>query len=252
MTDVDDDGPPAAATTSANVSGLLPAAVVFDFDGLLCDTETPIYETARAALAELGHDLTVPAWATVIGHGDDDGFAQMCRALGAAVDRAAYEARYLAQDRSGRDLLPVLPGATELLDELAAAGVPCGVASSSPLPWVDGHLTRLGLRDRFAAVATRDRVGGRAKPAPDSYLLACADLGVDPAGCVAVEDSAPGIAAAHAAGLVVVAVPSTITAHTNLSAADATVPSLVELTVADLRALVTPGDVAGEPSGGRP
>lgn len=222
-------------------------AVVFDFDGLLVDTETSIFELTAAALAVMGHDLTVPQWATVIGRGEDESWAALCRALGAVPDRTEFEARYNAQDRSWRDQLPLVPGVVALLDALGQAGVPCGVASSSPAAWVEGHLSRLGIRDRFGTVATRDRVGGRAKPAPDSYLLACADLDADPARSVAIEDSGPGIAAALAAGMAVVAVPSHITAHTDLSAAHHTIADLTQVTVADLRSIV-----AGSPNDGRP
>ena len=94
----------------------------------------------------------------------------------------------------------------DLLDGLEAAGVPAGSRRARHREWIDGHLGRLGLLDRFATVAGVDRTGV-GKPAPDVYLLACADLGADPARSVAVEDSAHGIAAAKAAGLFCVAVP---------------------------------------------
>lgn len=223
-------------------------AVVFDFDGLIVDTETPIYAASANALAELGHSLSVEDWATVIGLGEADSFAALCRATGVRIDQGAFDAAYEAQDRTGHHDLPVLPGVVELLEALAQARIPCAVASSSSTAWVDGHLRRLGLRARFASLATADRVGGRSKPAPDTYQLACRDLGVDPAGCVALEDSAPGALAARAAGLRVVAVPSVITRHTDLSVADACVDSLVDLDVATLTALVADGrhrDAAG-------
>ncbi|HEX2577574.1 MAG TPA: HAD-IA family hydrolase, partial [Aquihabitans sp.] len=216
----------------------LPDAVVFDFDGLVFDSETPIFRASAAALASLGHDLAIEAWATVVGHGDADSWAALQRAVGAALDREAYDAAYAAQDRSWRDTQPALPGVEVLLDALHGAGVPCTIASSSPASWIEGHLVRLGLRDRFASIASEDRVGGRSKPAPDTYVLACADLGADPARSVALEDSAPGIAAARAAGLRVVAVPSDITRHTDLSAAHLTVPTLEHLALAELADLV--------------
>ena len=125
----------------------------------------------------------------------------------------------------------------ELLDACAAAGVPCGIASSSGIDWIGGFLDRLGLRDRFATVAGVDRTGV-GKPAPDCYLLACADLSADPTRSVALEDSAPGLASATAAGLATVAVPSRITRHTDLSAATLTVASLAEVTLDQLAALV--------------
>jgi HAD superfamily hydrolase (TIGR01509 family) len=213
-------------------------AVVFDFDGLIVDTETPIFEMCRAALEELGHDITVDRWATVVGLGDADSWAALCAAVGADLEREAYEEVYRRQDRSWYDVVPVMPGVVELLDSLRVAGVPTAVASSSPASWIERHLDRLGLLDRFDSVATEDRVGGRAKPLPDTYLLACRDLGVDPADAVALEDSANGIRAALAAGMAVVSVPSFITSHTDLSAAHHTVPSLTELTVDHLQHLV--------------
>jgi HAD superfamily hydrolase (TIGR01509 family) len=214
--------------------------VVFDFDGLIVDSETPIFRASAAALAGLGHELTVEAWATVVGHGEEDSFRALQAAIGAEVDRAAYELAYAAQDRSWRDTVPALPGVADLLAALADAGIACGVASSSSAAWVEGHLERLGLRGRVGAVATADRVGGRSKPAPDTYLLACAELGARPARSVALEDSAPGIAAALAAGLTAVAVPSEITRHTDLGAAHHSVPDLTHLDPVRLAALIGP------------
>ena len=219
------------------MSPQLPDAVVFDFDGLIVDTETPIFQASQIAVASLGHQIGVEAWATVVGLGDDDSFAALCRAIGADLDRTAYEMAYRAQDKSWRHTQPALPGVITLLDELRAAGVACGISSSSPAEWIEDHLGRLGLRDRFGTIASVDRVGGRAKPAPDSYLLACQDLAANPARTVALEDSAHGIAAALAAGLMVVAVPSHITQHTDLSAAQLTVGSLEDIALADLAAL---------------
>lgn len=216
----------------------LPDAVVFDFDGLILDTETPLYRASAGALATLGHDLSVESWASVVGHGDTDSFTALCQAVGTELDRGAFDTAYATQDRSWRDTQPALPGVVELLDALAGAGVPCAIASSSPGSWIETHLARLALGDRFRAIASEDRVDGRAKPAPDTYLLACEDLGADPNRTVALEDSAPGITAALAAGLTVVAVPSPITRHTDLSAAHATVASLEHLTLAELGDLV--------------
>lgn len=212
-------------------------AVVFDFDGLIVDTETPIFEMCRSALAEMGHEITVDRWATVVGLGDADSWVALCAAVGADIDREVYDEVYGRQDRSWYDVIPVMPGVVDLLDALRGAGVPTAVASSSPTRWIERHLARLGLLDRFDSLATEDRVGGRAKPLPDTYLLACEDLGVEPARAIALEDSANGIRAALAAGMTVVSVPSFITSHTDLSAAHHTVPSLADITVDHLNDL---------------
>ena len=215
-----------------------PDAVIFDFDGTIFDSETPIYQAYAAALAELGHELTIPGWATVVGHAEDESHAALCAAVGADLDRDDLEERYARQDRSWRDTLPALPGVEALLDELLAAGVPLGIASSSPESWVETHLVRLGLRDHFAVIASRDQVEGRGKPDPASYRYATRMLAADPARTIAVEDSNPGVRAALAAGLVVVSVPSEITRHTDLSAAHHSVPSMEQLDLATLTQLL--------------
>ena len=135
----------------------------------------------------------------------------------------------------------MLPGVVDLLDALDEAGVPAGIASSSEVNWLERHLGRLGLLDRFAVLAGVDRVGGVGKPAPDSYLFACRELGADPSGRVALEDSAHGVAAARAAGMAVVAVPSRITRYTRLGDADLVVESITALTVDALDQLVRNG-----------
>lgn len=216
----------------------LPEAVVFDFDGLILDTETPIFEAYRTALSAMGHDLSVEAWARVVGLGDADGWTALCDVVGEDLDRAEVESHYEAQDRSWRDRLPPLPGVVELLDALGEVDVPFAVASSSPAAWIEGHLDRLGLLDRFGAIASVDRVDGRAKPQPDVYRLACRDLGVDPGRSVALEDSATGTLAALAAGLAVVVVPSAITVHHDHSRAHRVVPSLTEVDLVLLSDLV--------------
>ena len=217
-------------------------AVVFDFDGLIIDSEWAIFETARAAFTVHGHDLTVEAWATIVGLGDDDderAWAMLTRAMGIeGFDNAVFSATYAEQDRSGRDALPLLPGVEALIESLTAAGVPVGVASSSSLEWLERHRGRLGLRPRFGAVIGADLVGGVGKPAPDVYLRACADLGADPVRSVALEDSAHGVMSAKAAGMTAVAVPSRITRFNDFAHADLGVGSVTDLTVPLLEGLV--------------
>ncbi|MGH9273537.1 MAG: HAD family hydrolase, partial [Acidimicrobiales bacterium] len=153
-------------------------------------------------------------------------------------DLELFAAAYETQDRSIRDRLPANPGVTELLDALATAGLPVGIASSSSRAWLDRHVGRLGLLDRFATLVGSDLVGGISKPAPDVYLKACADLGADPARSVALEDSAHGATAAKAAGMAVVVVPSRITIHNDFSHADLVVDSLLDLSLDRLASLV--------------
>jgi HAD superfamily hydrolase (TIGR01509 family) len=212
---------------------------VFDFDGLIVDTEMPIFLAAAAAFREHGHEVGAEHWSGIVGLADSDEgwYPVLLERLGIDLDRELFDQAYARQDRSWRDQQPALPGVMELLDELRAAGIGCAVASGSPTSWLEQHLGRLGLLDRFATLAGVDRVA-QGKPAPDVYLLACRELGADPARSVALEDSAHGVTAAQAAGLRVVAVPTALTRYTDLTAADRIVDSLSEVTLADLAALI--------------
>jgi len=218
------------------------AALVFDFDGLILDTETCTYETTAGIFAEHGVTLDVAWWHSTIGTADHPHWSEiLADRLGRPVDRAALVARREARRLAVLDGVPPCGGVIELLDAAATDGIPTAVASSSGLEWVGGHLERLGLRSRFAALITRDDLGGanaRTKPAPDVFLLAAERLGVEPAHCVAFEDSPNGVAAARAAGMWVVAVPGPMTAGLDLSAADLVVPSLAGVDLPALRILV--------------
>ncbi|MEX2294522.1 MAG: HAD family phosphatase [Acidimicrobiales bacterium] len=216
-------------------------AVVFDFDGLILDTEWAIFESARTAFETYGHSLSVEAWSTIIGtNNDGDGvwWGRVCEAAGVRdFDLAHFELAYEAQDRSSRDHLPALPGVVDLVEDLVSARVPLGIASSSSRAWLDRHIGRLGLGAHFTTLVGADVVGGVGKPAPDVYLRACADLDADPTRSVALEDSAHGATAAKAAGMTVVAVPSRITRFNDFAHADLVVETLHDVTVDRLQAL---------------
>jgi HAD superfamily hydrolase (TIGR01509 family) len=226
-------------------------AVVFDFDGLIIDSEWAIYEAAVAAFEVHGHELTVEAWSTIIGLGDDEDERAWSTLMDVmeieGFELATFSATYAEQPRDDRDSLPLLPGVEVLVDSLIAAGIPIGVASSSSLGWLDRHLARLEIRPRFGAVIGSDLVGGIGKPAPDVYLRACADLGADPARAVAIEDSAHGVASAKAAGMVAVAVPSRITRYNDFDEADLVVSSVEDLTVTLLQELADRAAGPGAP-----
>jgi HAD superfamily hydrolase (TIGR01509 family) len=217
-------------------------ALVFDFDGLILDTETCTYETTADIFAEHGETLDLAWWHSIIGTADHPHWSEiLADRLGRPVDRAALVARREARRVQVLDGLSPCAGVAELLDAAAAEGIRVAIASSSGLDWVGGHLDRLGLGSRFAAVVTRDDLGGasvRTKPAPDLFLLAAERLSVEPRRCVAFEDSPNGVAAARAAAMAVVAVPGPMTAGLDLSAADLVVRSLADIDLATLRQLV--------------
>ena len=223
-------------------------ALVFDFDGLILDTETPEYETIRDEFSAHGLALPLTAWQEVVGRVDHPHWLDRLEAeLGRPVpDRQAVLERRRAAHHRHIAGQRVLPGVEALLDEAAGRGVPVAVASSSPTSWVEGHLERLGLSQRIDAVRCGDQVP-RAKPWPDVFLAALEAVGVAPSAAVALEDSHHGAHAAKAAGLSCVVAPNGITRDQDFAHADLVVGSLAELRWADLAALVA-GTAPGGPS----
>jgi HAD superfamily hydrolase (TIGR01509 family) len=220
-------------------------AIVFDFDGLIVDTEWPEYQSIAEVFVRHGAEYPPQRWLHVIGTSwDVDWLAELEADLGRPVDREALTAERTAAKRAMRAGMSPLPGVEELIAQARAAGVPLAVASSSSRSWVEGQLEALGLLDRFVLTRCLDDVA-HAKPAPELYLAACAGLGVDPARAVALEDSANGTTAAKAAGMACVAVPNRLTRLLDLSHADAVVDSLAGVGLDDLRALLAVGRLPG-------
>jgi HAD superfamily hydrolase (TIGR01509 family) len=217
------------------------AAVIFDFDGVVLDSETPEYESHRRIFERCGAPLTPGEWCDQIGvwvPGHDRRWhARLCQLSSHAPDWIAYEAE---KRRLFEELVPPGPmrGICDLLDRLAAAGVPTAIASSAPARWVVAAAERIGLRGRFDAIVTADDVERR-KPAPDVYLEATRRIGADPARSVAIEDSAPGIASARAAGLRTVAIPHWLTEGHDLAGADLRVAHAAALGLDTLEDLIT-------------
>ena len=208
---------------------------MFDFDGLILDTETPEFGAWQDVFGQHGVSLVAADWAHVIGSTDHgwDGANEIARATGRVVDRDEVKARWRVRHAEMLAQEVVRPGVAELVELAKARGLGLAIASSSPRAWVQGHLERLGLYAAFDAVATGDEVE-RTKPDPALYTLAVRRLGVPAASAVALEDSPNGIRAAHAAGLRCVAVPNDVSRHLDVSAADLVLDSLAEL---DLDAL---------------
>ena len=210
-------------------------AIVFDFDGLIVDTEQPIYEAYCTIFAELGATLPLSVWQDVIGQGagTDAAFIHLEDTLGREVDREAIRAEARAMRRDVTLTLPPRDGAAELIAQAKEAGLTLAVASSSTSAWVTGHLDRLGLLPCFDAVCTRDHVE-RTKPDPAVYRLALDRLGMAPHEAFAIEDSPHGVTAAKAAGLRCVAAPNPLTANMDLRHADHLLPSLAGVSLADV------------------
>ena len=215
-------------------------AAVFDFDGVLLDSETPEFESHRRVYLQCGAELTVEEWCRQIGtyvEGEEERwYVRLCERTTRSPERAVYEAE---RRRLFEELVPREPmrGIRELLVELADAGIPLAIASTAPSRWVLPAAERIGVRALFQAIVTGDQVERR-KPAPDVYLEAARRLGIDPVRTIAIEDSAPGIAAARAAGMRTVAIPHWLTELHDLSGADLRVAHAGELSFARLATLV--------------
>ena len=204
-------------------------AVIFDMDGLLLDTETLWHEAEVELFRRHGDEFTWDDKMAVIGTSFEITARYFADRLRRPPDEGAAlvdEMVSLMHDRVRRQV-EARPGAIELVEGIRGLdGVRLGLASNSPRFLVDDALATAGLADAFETIVTSSDVE-LAKPAPDIYLRACQDLGVDPSQALALEDSASGVAAAKAAGLTCIAVPQF--AETDVSAADRIIDSLEEL-----------------------
>ncbi len=209
-------------------------ALIFDFDGLILDTETPEFRAWSEVYAGLGRELALERWVAGVGtHGGFDPYAELEALCGAPLDRAAISARKRRRVAELLDDAVPLPGVGELLEQARGLGLLCAIASSSPRSWVEPHLRRLGLREPFAALLCREDVS-RVKPDPALYREALRALGAAPHQALAFEDSAHGVRAAKGAGLYCVAVPCEVTRALDFSAADLVLGSLAEQPLAAL------------------
>lgn len=213
-------------------------ALIFDFDGLILDTELPDFRSWQEVYQSYGVSLPLEMWVTIVGGDDESDFEphEYLESLtGKPVDR---EEIWVARRKSYLETLenqPIQSGVSEYLTAAKQHNLKLAVASSSPENWVIGHLTRLGLLSHFEVVVTADDVE-KIKPAPELFLLAAHKLGVDPREAIVFEDSPNGVRAAKRAQMYAVAVPNAITAQFDLSEADLRLNSLAEM---PLEALLT-------------
>lgn len=218
--------------------------IVFDFDGLILDTEVPVYDAWQEIYGEHGVSLAFEKWAQCIGTADVfDPCVELETALGRALDATTLRDRHRVRTDALIAAQAILPGVREYVDEARRLGLRLGVASSSSRGWVEGHLERLGLRERFEVIRCAGDVS-RVKPDPALYRAVLDAVGVRPEEAVALEDSPNGVLAAKRAGLACVAVPNALTARLDLGHADLRLDSLADLSLPELLdRLRGPGDV---------
>jgi HAD superfamily hydrolase (TIGR01509 family) len=211
-------------------------ALIFDFDGLMLDTETPEYLAWQNIYTEHGHTLAIETWGQIVGGTAASNFHPISH-LEDLTGRslADFELESRVRTESMQTILSAKPrpGVIETLEAAKRLGLQLAVASSSPHEWVDGHLTRLGLFDYFDTVKCREDVS-RTKPEPELFLAAQTRLGVDVSEALVFEDSPNGVLAANRASIRVVAIPNPITKHLTFPPANLILEEMSDLPLEDL------------------
>ena len=210
-------------------------ALIFDFDGLILDTEVSELQSWREIYAEYNADLPLEQWAACIGSGSDS--FDPCAYLESQIGHPVERKDILARRRKRRlELLAaevVLPGVEAYLRDAKRLGLKIGLASSSSRAWVYGHLSRLGLAEHFDFMKCGDEVT-RKKPDPELYLGALSGLGVGADQAIALEDSPNGVLAAQRAGIFCIAIPNPVTSQLSLDHADLRLQSLALMPLEEL------------------
>lgn len=209
-------------------------ALIFDFDGLIVDSESPGFQAWSELYATHGCSLPFDKYSACIG--TIDGFdlhAYLEEQSGRSFDRAELEHACNARWLELMKAQPLLPGIASCVSSARARGLKLAIASSSTRAWVTRNLRKFGLLDEFDAVCTRDYVDA-VKPDPALYLLALKTLAVPADEAIAFEDSPNGILAAKRAGVFCVAIPNPLTKNLSLDLADRRVNSLAEFELDDV------------------
>lgn len=215
-------------------------SIILDFDGLIVDTETPIFEAWLAAYARHGQALGLDQWQHALGtHGGFDPLEHLAALVAGSLDREQLLREVKAASARGCEGQPLLPGVEALLGDASRLGLGRAVASSSSCAWVDGWLRRHAIRELVDVVVARDDVR-RVKPDPELFLLAASRLGCEPAACLVFEDSPNGMRAALAAGMRCVAVPNALTRPLARPRVDLVLDSLAAAPLADVLARLSP------------
>jgi len=213
-------------------------ALIFDFDGLILDTETPEYLAWQNIYQEHGYELPHDEWGKIIGGyglSNFDAAEHLSLLSQGRLDSVSLRARHRLECDTAIARASILPGVLETIHEAKRLGIKLAIASSSHHAWVDAHVIRLGIFDHFDAVICADDVGvGRTKPNPDLFLSALNQLQVGKDAAVIFEDSPNGVKAANRAGVFVVAIPNPATSLLAIEGADLILKSLSDLSLSKL------------------
>lgn len=212
-------------------------AVIFDFDGLIVDTESTGYLTWREIFEQHGHDLPLERYAQAVGSdfitGSYDPRRDLEQLTSREFDWDAVEIERKTREHELRKHLQLLPGVSDRLQEAASLGLRIAIASSSPRVWIDSWMDQLGLHAHFHHISTVDDTG-KVKPDPSLFLHAAEKLGVTPEEVVIFEDSLNGLRAAMAAGIRCIVAPGPMTRHLDFTGAWKRVDSLAQVSLTEL------------------
>ena len=218
-------------------------ALIFDFDGLILDTETPEYQVWQAIYRENGFELPHAEWEKIIGGAglsNFDAAEHLSHLSQGQLDSVSLRDRFLSESHALIQSQSILPGVMDYIHDAKRLGLKLAIASSSSHSWVDTHAKRLGIFDHFEAVICGDDVApGRTKPNPDLFLLVLDQLKVRKEAAIVFEDSPNGVKAANRAGIFVVAVPNPLTSRLLIEGADLKLGSLNELSLSRLLDKIT-------------
>lgn len=206
-------------------------AVIFDFDGLILDTESPVYQSWQEIYQDYGCSLPISEWLKCVGTADAfDPYDYLEAQLGHPLDRTKVHQKRVSLKSSLIDLKSVMPGVEDKIAEARTLGLRLGVASSSPRSWVVDNLVRLKLEHHFSTIRCSEDVE-RVKPDPALYVGALQALKVKANEAIVFEDSLNGVTAAKRAGIFCVAVPNAITRHSSFELADLQLSSLADVSL---------------------
>ena len=215
-------------------------SLLFDFDGLILDTETTDIEAWRVIYAEYGFDYPKENWSQTVGGwgaSDFDPARYLHQLTHDSLDVETLRKRHHHESEVLILRQPILDGVEDYLLQAPHLGLRLAIVSSSPHSWIDNQLSRLGLTMHFEKIICGDDITpGHTKPQPDIYIKALDELGITPSEAIALEDSPNGVTAARLVGIFVVAVPNTTTLQLKIEGADLTVPSLASLPLQELLA----------------
>ena len=215
-------------------------AIIFDFDGLIVDTESPILQSWQEVYRAHGCELGLEEWSANVGTEDSfDPVANLERILGQSLDASEIRSVRKPRETALIEAEPILPGVEAYIADAQRLGLKLAIASNSSRNWVMGHLERLGLLDNFDVIRCwNDPDAGQRKPDPAVYHAALNALSIAAGQAIALEDSPNGVLSSTRAGIFTVAVPNALTRLLGVDGADMELESLAHLPLEELLEVV--------------